>query len=50
MDESTKPKPNRAEKKNENQQKKESDITTVRDVDNDSVFEENQSQQVYWLL
>ena len=46
MDESTKPKRNRAEKKNKNQQKKESDVKTVHDADNDSVFEDPQSQQV----
>jgi hypothetical protein len=50
MDESTKSKRNRAEKKNNKQQIKESEIKTINDADNDSVFEDSQQQQVYLLL
>jgi hypothetical protein len=50
MDESTKSKRNRAEKKNKKQQTKESEIKTVHDADNDSVFEDSQQQKVYLLL
>ncbi len=49
MDEPTKPKRNRAEKKNKEQQIKESEIKNVDDDDN--VFnEDSQQQQVYLLL
>lgn len=50
MDESTKPKRNRAEKKNKAQQIKESQIKDADDGDNDSVFEHPQGQKVYLLL
>jgi len=50
MAESTKTKPNRAEKKNKKQQMKESEIKNVNDDDNDNVFEASQQQQVYLLL
>ncbi len=50
MDESTKSKRNRAEKKNNKQKIKESEIKTINDADNDSVFEDSQQQQVYLLL
>jgi len=51
MDEPTKPKRNQAEKKNKEQQIKESEIKNVDDDDDDNVFnEDSQKQQVYLLL
>ncbi len=52
MDESTKSKRNREEKKNRKQQVKKSEIKNVNDGDgdDDSVFEDCQQQQVYLLL
>jgi len=49
MDEPTKPKRNRAEKKNKEQQIKESEIKNVEN-DDDVFNEDSQKQQVYLLL
>jgi hypothetical protein len=50
MDESTKSKRNRAERKNKKQQKNESENSNVADRDDNVFDEESQSEQVYLLL